>query len=203
MISVIIPIYILDDELKELTLKCLKSINRRNNWCEVIIIDNGGMKMKIDADIYIRNKRNKGNAVAWNQGAKLATGDWLLFVDNDTVFPENWAEMKCEDDVIAFPQTKCKEDNEFRQRLSGFFWIISRKTFEKLGFISEEYGLAYFEDTDYFMRAQRAGVKLKCFPGVKVEHYGMATADKMELGKVHTKNEQLYNSKFEGEYPHL
>jgi GT2 family glycosyltransferase len=42
-------------------------------------------------------------------------------------------------------------------------------TFERIGFFDENY-FVYFEDTDYFLRMQRAGLRLLYAPGVSIAH---------------------------------
>ena len=80
---------------------CIKSIiyTRQNGYIlsEVIIVDNGSTDRSLDKiennlDINIiieKNKENRGFAVACNQGAKLAKGDYLLFLNPDTELYDN------------------------------------------------------------------------------------------------------------------
>lgn len=207
MISVIIPIYIIDEELRKLTEDCIESyFKHTSDGNELIIVDNASPikdKNNWGADVYIRNNNNHGNAVAWNQGLRIARGDYLLLSDNDVLFSENW-EGLADKKAITFPLTKCREENDFTQKLSGFFWMLSRGTYKKLGDVSEEYGIANFEDTDYFMRAQKMGIQLKCNPNTKILHHGRATCDKVpDVKEIWHKNERLYRQKYEGQYPTL
>ena len=156
-ISVIIPIYLIDDQVKWLTDTCINSlISYTQEDYELIIIDNNSpMEVNYECDVYVRNKQNMGNAVAWNQGLALARGDFLLLADNDVEFEPGWEKLtESTEEAIVFPATSLSEQLEPKQRLAGFFWMMNRDTFKKLGNISEEYGLAYYEDTDYFMRTR-------------------------------------------------
>lgn len=206
MISVIIPIYILDKELEKLTHKCIDSLYEfATEPFELIVIDNASpVKMDIKCDYLKRNKENKGNAVGWNQGLEIANGDYLMLSDNDCLYGENWQSLaEHTDNAIVFPLTKCKGEDDWRRRLAGFSWIMDRKTYKKLGNISEDYGIANFEDTDYYMRAMKEGVDLKCVDDVKVLHYGRATCDKVpEVAEIYDRNKKLYESKY-NKYPHL
>lgn len=47
--------------------------------------------------------------------------------------------------------------------------MITSTTFEKIGFFDGNY-FVYFEDTDYFIRMQRAGLRLLYAPGISVAH---------------------------------
>jgi GT2 family glycosyltransferase len=173
-------------------------------WYELIVIDNASpIKIDYKADILIQNKRNLGNSRAWNQGLKLATGDYLLLADNDVEFSLGWERMAGKDS-ITFPLSKCGRQEDYVQQLAGYFWMMSRQTFEKLGYISEKYGLGYYEDTDYFMTAQQKGVPLVCYNEVKIYHHGRATSSKMDIMEDFVvKNKKLYETKFNGEYPKL
>lgn len=83
------------------TKNCLESIDRKTNYdnLEVIVVDNNstdetpqylqnwqnGNNKKI-----ILNKENKGFAAGNNQGINIATGDYIVLLNNDTVVTENW-----------------------------------------------------------------------------------------------------------------
>ncbi len=88
-VSIIIPVF----NRCDLTERCLESIARSENHAsyEVIIVDNAStdgtaeLLAEIDGDItVIRNKTNEGFASACNRGARLAVGNYLLFLNNDT-----------------------------------------------------------------------------------------------------------------------
>ena len=98
-ISVIIPVF----NKIQFTLKCLDSIsrayNREDNF-EIIIVDNAstdGTKefLKFAEYIYpnlrvISNPDNIGFAKANNQGVKDAQGEYVIFLNNDTVVQNGW-----------------------------------------------------------------------------------------------------------------
>lgn len=209
MLSIIIPTYILDNQLKTLTRKCLQTLRqftKRKDY-ELIIIDNASpIKIEYYADIYVRNKVNQGNAKSWNEGLKLASGDVFLLADNDVEFCEGWTSLlpHVVDDTIIFPKTFCREQTHPSAKLAGFFWLMNRATFNKLGYVPEHYGLGNFEDTHYFFLAQQNMVKLKCVEDVTIKHYGRATCDKVQwIRDNFDRNERLYVEKFGYNFPHL
>lgn len=86
MISVIIPTFnkptLLEDCLKSLFTYAPKNI-------EVIIVDNGSkdilLSNLLEEVIYLKFPKNIGFAAACNAGAKVASKDFLLFLNNDTI----------------------------------------------------------------------------------------------------------------------
>ncbi|MCG3229187.1 glycosyltransferase [Bacillus subtilis] len=83
-----------------LTKQCLESIwKHTNNDCiEVIVIDNGSHDgtrdylKQITSIKAIFNKTNEGFAKVCNQGLEVASGDNILFLNNDTVVTNQWLE---------------------------------------------------------------------------------------------------------------
>jgi len=206
MLSIVIPIYILDDKLKQLTYDCLESVNKYTDDFEVIIIDNKPTKdtetFRELCDVYVSNEKNVGNGAAWNQGAALANGEYVCFMNNDVKVTKNWSKdlikiLKDKKVAVAFPLSKNKEDDDYFERLAGFCWVIRRDLFNKLGRIDESYGIANFEDTDFYMRAKSKGYKLICSTESKVDHYSRATCDKVsEVSKLYPINEKKYFNKW-------
>lgn len=88
-ISVIIPCYKVEKYLK----RCLDSVISQtfNNW-EAICIDDGSPDncgkildeyVKNDSRFKVIHQENQGLSVARNNGKKLATGDYIYFLDSD------------------------------------------------------------------------------------------------------------------------
>ena len=90
-ISIIIPSY----NTKDLLEKCLQSLG---SDYEIVVIDNGStddsvaMLKKLQSQNpvikTIFNQKNKGFGGANNQGIKIATGDYLLFLNSDTLIKD-------------------------------------------------------------------------------------------------------------------
>ncbi|MBD8496969.1 glycosyltransferase [Paenibacillus arenosi] len=79
------------------TVLCLESIRKYTSEpYELIVVDNGStdltvLYLKQQPDVtLICNGHNKGFAAGCNQGLAIATGDNILFLNNDTVVTPNW-----------------------------------------------------------------------------------------------------------------
>ena len=97
--SIVIPVW----NNLELTRQCLESIwqNTPADSFEVIVVDNGSTDCTTEF-LYqeqtagrlraVFNKQNLGFAKACNQGARAARGDYLVFLNNDTIVTQDWLE---------------------------------------------------------------------------------------------------------------
>lgn len=78
-------------------LDSIKNLNYPKDKLEVIVVDNGSVDGSVQflAGSYpgikvIKNDFNKGFAVANNQGAAAANGEYVAFLNNDTKVDANW-----------------------------------------------------------------------------------------------------------------
>ena len=97
-----------------LTQNCIESIRKytnKNNY-ELIVIDNNSDEETVeylrnqDDLICIFNQENKGFAGGCNQGMKIASGDNVLLLNNDTLVTPNWLDnlltaLYSDDDIGA------------------------------------------------------------------------------------------------------
>jgi GT2 family glycosyltransferase len=114
LVSIIVPVF----NKVEYTSKCLRAIaaHTRDVPYEVIVIDNASSDdtpralSRREGIRYRRNGENLGFAKASNQGAAMATGRFLLFLNNDTEPHPGWAaEMVAEmerDPAVAIVGSK-------------------------------------------------------------------------------------------------
>ncbi|MEW6599421.1 MAG: glycosyltransferase [Nitrospirota bacterium] len=96
-VSIVIPVF---NNIKY-TMQCLEAVaaNTAYEPYEVVIVDNGstdGTKeylASLSGDVRIlSNDTNLGFAPACNQGARAAQGDYIVFLNNDTVPQPGWLE---------------------------------------------------------------------------------------------------------------
>jgi O-antigen biosynthesis protein len=94
--SIIIPVF---NHWRD-SLACLESIARLTIGLsyEVIIVDDGSSDLtpellkRIEGMVAIRNEQNLGFIGSCNRGAAVARGDFLVFLNNDTVVTPGWLE---------------------------------------------------------------------------------------------------------------
>ena len=94
MVSIIIPHWNGVDVLSE----CLESLKKtRYSDYEIIVVDNASTDNSVEwikkdhSDIIlVQNDKNYGYAGGCNRGAKVANGDYLVFLNNDTIQDQDW-----------------------------------------------------------------------------------------------------------------
>ena len=95
LISVIIPVYNVENYLKE----CIESVcNQSYRNLQIILIDDGSndnsgkicdQYRKLDTRIEVGQQENRGVSFARNVGIKRAKGEWVAFCDSDDVLPNS------------------------------------------------------------------------------------------------------------------
>ncbi len=93
-VSVIIPVYNGEKTIK----KCLDSISSSSyKDLEVIVVDDGSTDNTVEIlknySLKIIRQKNKGPAVARNNGAKHSTGELLFFFDSDVILKKNTIQL--------------------------------------------------------------------------------------------------------------
>ena len=98
MISVIVPVYNVEEYLEE----CLESIkNQTYSNIEVILVNDGSTDnsqaiceryCQQDPRFHLINQENQGQSVARNNGVAASTGELITFVDSDDVVSAKYLE---------------------------------------------------------------------------------------------------------------
>ena len=132
--SIIIPVF----NKLDLTRQCLTTLASATTMpeYEVIVVDNASTDgtaeflAELGGDVQvIRNPENYGFAVASNQGAKAARGEFLLFLNNDTIPTEGWLnalvdEVERHPDVAVVGSKLLYEDGTIQHAGVAFSRIV-------------------------------------------------------------------------------
>jgi GT2 family glycosyltransferase len=129
---------------------------------------------------------SRGPAANRNNGARAATGEWLVFCDDDCL-PDRKLLSSYSAAQAAYPDCAVFEgrtmaDREKRHPLEespinskgGNLWscnfAIRRKLFEKMGGFDETFPYAAVEDMEFRVRLEKAGVRMVFLENAVVVH---------------------------------
>ncbi len=187
-ISCIIPVYNAAPYLAE-ALDCV--LAQTVPIDEIILVDDGStdgsreVAARYSKHASLVSQENLGPAAARNHGLRLASGDLITFLDADDV----WAVEKTERQLAAFNdqpelaicmthvqnfwapefQPTSRPDRKFTEAQPGYVCqclMARREVFDRVGLFDES--LRVSEDTDWFGRAERAGVAKQILTDVLV-----------------------------------
>jgi hypothetical protein len=147
-LSVVIPHWPLDAELDEALSACVASLPVN---CEKIVVVNEGT----------------GFARNVNVGLRLATGDYVAVVTNDSKVLEGDMHDLCVPGTVTSPVVLEKPGIE-PHGFHGAFWVAPRDVLARVGLLDERFEGAFFEDDDYLERLRHAGVPTRQIPTVRV-----------------------------------
>lgn len=192
MVSLILPCYWLNEDLIEMTIECLNSLNETTDDEpeQVLIIDDGSpvtLYLEDDTDFVqrfdtIHLEKNKGYAGAVNAGLFHAEGDIIVVGNNDLVFTENWLRGLLKVLEEGFDIATCwtsdqgyklddviKEGGKF-----GSIFAMNRMVYDTIGGFDEQFR-GYFSDADYARRAAAEGFRVGMNHGLVIGHKAKAT----------------------------
>lgn len=237
-ISVVLVLY----NQAQFTLGCLRLVHQQINVpYEVIIIDNASNDSTHQLLDYccntliVKNPENVGFLQAANQGAQMARGRNLLFLNNDiwqlnknafdralqtlnsdptigvvgakVILPNGLLQEAgvCITQKDIYQYGRAKEPDVFEVNFqrhvdycSGIFLLTRKDLFQSLGGFDVLYAPAYWEDSDYCLRVNRAGFKVIYEPRIIVGHIEGGSAIKKEyVHSLHEKNILLFHKKHE------
>jgi glycosyltransferase involved in cell wall biosynthesis len=178
----------------QMTKECLAAIRKftdREDY-ELIVIDNAPASpitdeydvLKLHEEKYVRNEVDVGVCGSYNQGAKLAEGKYLVFIQSDVFVTEGWLPnliwyLKNGWDV-AYPHqiNHTREDIKFLYecpfdavpwgyRDAGLL-MITKEGFDKTGGWNER--LKILQETDFYQKIDNAGLKWTCQTKSVINH---------------------------------
>lgn len=207
MISIILNSYSPLKSQRHMDIACIADIRRFTDAeVEIIIIDNNQThRFRDDYGVLapyliIENTDNKNVYESYNQGAKLAKGDKLIFIQNDVyvheraidklaVYLDNWDVCYPQQIELTREQVKQIYDTPDGQPV-GFGWrdagllAIAREAFDKSGGWDERFSNLLGEAA-YYSKIDRAGLTWTDQTNAIVTH--------IKAGTNLSKGDELYN----------
>jgi GT2 family glycosyltransferase len=194
MRSIIIPSYITRLEQIPIVKSSVSSVIKYSDDYELILINDGGFypeDLKNEADKYIQFKKNHGVAYAWNEGIKIARGEYIIIVNDDVEVSERWLDGL--EKALQFPNAGVAApgiygDNRFgireeKEWFPGFCFMLSRETINKIGLFDENFLPFNGEDIDYWMRLEEKNLTLIRNFDIKIKHYQGQTVHHLDYEK--------------------
>jgi GT2 family glycosyltransferase len=148
----------------------------------------------------IFNKDNLGFVKAVNQGLGLSKAPYVCILNNDTVAAPGWLERmidfaashkdvglvnpRCDGhlntpiDEYAKSLEKYKGEYMEMNQCHGFAMLVKRELIDRIGCLDEAYGIGGYDDTDYSIRAHKAGYRSVAIYDAYVYHRLHASFDK-------------------------
>lgn len=212
-VTVVIPTKNRKDSLR----RTLRSVYSQSIDCEVICLDDGSsdgtadmLRLEFPRVRLIRYETSQGPAACRNQGAKLATSDFLLTLDDDCVIAANdsiaiaanW--LDCPDiGAVTMPfvdMPKGDGPNTAAPASAGVFvtsnYNAGMVMFRRSVFLSiDGYRAAYFmhhEEADLAARLMNAGWLVRSGSGILIYHHESPIRDHRRLWLLGARNSILY-----------
>ena len=209
------------------TKECLVSIYKNCKSpedFECMVIDDGStdetksmiqeLQLKYTNLIYIRHAQNKGPIIRRNEGIQKAKGDFLLFLDNDTVFQGNVL-SQLENKLATLPdagiigmcgifipdmahsyhihQSNIETDLSV-QAVPSYCMMVSRELINKNIMFDERIHFMQHEDIDFCLQAQDKNYAVYAVPHIVLIHKEHGTFDYYK---------DTYDSDFENNWIYL
>jgi GT2 family glycosyltransferase len=208
-VSVIMPTFNRRDALLE-TLAALSRCEPPEGGWEAIVTDDGSTDRTetavrewiaaSGAPVRINTQKNAGPARARNQGAALALGRMLIFIDNDIIVQPDFMRMhlaaqaehpgcwvvgriRHPQQLRATPFGRYRDDlwEQFQSEhapdritetagITAANLSLPAADFARLGGFNEGFTIASCEDWELGMRARKEGVRVLYHPGIVVVH---------------------------------
>jgi GT2 family glycosyltransferase len=177
MIDVILPVYATTDQLVDMAWEALSRLDGARR----IVVDNGWhLDRRFPCEVYVRLGENQGYAGGVNAGLELATAEAIVVGSIDVYVRPGWhrlVEVALERGGIATPQAERYLDGEPTGDFElpdcdywGGIFAMPREVYSTIGGMDTEHFRLRHGDTDYAIRAAKAGIWVGRVPEVVVEH---------------------------------
>ncbi|MFT5112024.1 MAG: glycosyltransferase involved in cell wall biosynthesis [Parasphingorhabdus sp.] len=190
LVSCIVPVF----NCEKYVLETLQSIdNQTYEKIEIIVVDDGStdrtaqILQSINIDICYIKQANQGAAAARKTGVDRARGEFITFLDSDDLWRADKVEKQsncfqkmpdmdiCISHIKNFWQPELEgerlnyENHTISQPMPGYSWdtfMARLSIFSEVGEINAQ--VVHCDATEFFLRAQHAGVKIHVLEDVLV-----------------------------------
>lgn len=190
-------IIILQWNVSEKTVKCLKSIEKYSEDYRVIFVDNGSEDSHLVRaveelvklpNVLICNEENLGFVKGVNQGIERVEAPYTILMNNDTEAVPGWLDKLVEpfenEKIIATgPRTNAKNSWQGnwtgtdgilvlpRSAMLAFFCTMFRSSvWKEIGLLNEIFGIGFGDDDDYCERIHNAGYDIALVQDLVIPH---------------------------------
>jgi len=160
-----------------------------------------GLSARTDA-LVIHNDTNLGFIKAVNQALAVSSAPFICVLNNDTIPAEGWLramiDFAREHPDVGLINPQCdghgsapigeyarslrSEKGNYMEmnQCQGFCMLMKRKLVDSIGLLDEAFGIGGFDDTDYSMRAHKAGFRCVAIRDAYVYHRQHGSFDKSQ-----------------------
>lgn len=111
-------------------------------------------------ELLVMGNWREGYAKPINRGLNLATGDFLIVMNDDLVMDKGGSLRDiCKPGVVTSPTVDGHE-----QPFWGCVFCIPREVYEKVGGLDERYRISYFDDDDYINTLRKHRIEMESVP---------------------------------------
>lgn len=170
----------------------------------------------------IRNRKNIGFAMAINQGMRQAEGDYLVWLNNDTLVTPGWLDrlVACAERSPSIGAVGPVVNNEDAGPVSpdklaaalalrnagrsfaapwliGYCLLLKREAVEQAGSLDRRFRRGFYEDYDYCLRLRQAGYEIRVAQDAFVfHHWHQSFGRGPRLAQAVTANRKLFIDKW-------
>jgi len=199
--SVIMPSFIRESSHIPVVEATIASVREKSKDYEFIIVDDGSLigssVLRSSADTYIRHTPpNRGIAPSWNDGLRVARGDFKAVINDDILVPREWLEKLSQGLTVGVsaPKNGYREGEHTYKWYPGYCFMVTQQTLDQVGYFDEQFVPFNFEDLDYWTRVLKEGLPM-IRADFEIWHKEGDVLHKLDYDGVSKKNHELFIKK--------
>lgn len=165
-LSLVLLTYTLNETLAKMSNRAFDSY--RDQVDEAIVAEDGGL---VNPYLFDKSSKyvkipNAGFTRNANQGWKMAQGEYVAIVSNDTYLVAGNLRDLCVKGTVTSPKI---ENQVLDDAFAGCFFVVPKEVSSKVGLLDESMH-TYYSDTEYLDRLQKRGIPTKIIDSVVIHH---------------------------------